>query len=227
VRRWLLLLALGCVSACAANKGAPASLNIPFVDPALNVDTWTGRFEGESREVYRERTRIVDALKLKPGMTIADVGTGTGLFVAYFSKAVGPTGRVFAVDISPKFVESVARRAAAAGLSNVQARLSQQTDVDLPAGSVDVLYVCDTYHHFEDTRAILKTIATALKPGGQFVVVDYHRIEGKTRPFLMKHIRANQETFAAEIEGAGFVRLKAPPAPFLSENYLMVFRRPQ
>ena len=204
--------------------GAPPSINAPFRAETLNVDTWSERFEGESREVYRARESIVAALDLKTGQVVADVGAGTGLFVAYLSRAVGPTGRVIAVDISPTFVDHIRHRAAEAGLVNVVAQLGGTADVKLAPASVDVIYVCDTYHHFEDTAGILATMHRALKPGGRLAVVDYHRIDGKTRPFLMDHVRADQDVFAAEIAAAGFTRLPDPPAPFLEENYLMVFR---
>ena len=209
----------------AATVGAPARLNAPFRKATLDVDTWSQRFEGESREVYRAREAIVDVLGLEPGQVVADVGAGTGLFVAYLSQAVGSEGRVIAVDISPAFVAHIQARADTAGLTNVTSQLGERADVRLPAGGVDLIFTCDTYHHFEDTAQILGTMRHALKPGGRFVVVDYHRIPGKTRPFLMEHVRANQAVFAAEIEAAGFTRLPDPPAPFLDENYLMVFQR--
>lgn len=208
-----------------AEVGAPASINAPFREPELKVDSWTQRFEGESREVYRARQEIVDALEIEPGQTVADVGTGTGLFVAYLSAAVGPTGRVIATDIAPSFIEHVQRRADAAGLKNVSVLLGERADVKLEPSSVDLIYTCDTYHHFEDTAAILATMRSALRPNGRLVVVDYHRIEGVTRPFLMTHVRAAREVFEAEIVGAGFTQMTAPEAPFLKENYLMVFRR--
>ena len=205
--------------------GAPQSINAPFREEGLDVDRWSQRFEGESREVYRARTQIVSTLGLKAGQVVADLGAGTGLFVAYLSEAVGPDGEVIAIDISPDFVSHIAARAEAAGLLNVSAKLGAQDDILLKPERVDLVFTCDTYHHFEDTGAILKSIREALKPGGRFVVVDYHRIEGKTRPFLMEHVRAGKEVFAAEIEAAGFRRLPDPPTPFLEENYMMVFER--
>ena len=205
--------------------GASSSINKRFHNPSLNVDRWTKRFEGESREAYRTRTQIVGALGIKPGQVVADVGAGTGLFVRYLSDAVGKEGRVIAVEISPVFVKHINQRVAKAGIENVKAQLGGTKDVKLGASSVDLIFLCDTYHHFEDTAAILATMRRALKPGGRLAIVDYHRIEGKTRPFLMKHVRAGKDVFAAEITKAGFTRLPDPPAPFLVENYLMMFRR--
>ena len=234
----ILILSSGCTSNQALKgevdaashgqlrtRGAPASINAAFRKDDLNIDTWTQRFEGESREVYRAREAIVSVLGLKRGEVVADVGAGSGLFLAYLSKAVGEEGEVIAVDIAPVFVEHIRARAKAAGLENVRSQLGEQSDVKLKEASVDLIFTCDTYHHFEDPDAILKTIRKALKPGGRFAVIDYHRIAGKTRPFLMEHVRAGKEVFAAEIESAGFSPLPSPETPFLEENYLMLFER--
>ncbi len=205
--------------------GAPTRINAPFLNKDLNVDTWTKRFEGESREVYRARLDIVAALDLREGQVVVDLGAGSGLFVAYLAKAVGDQGQVIAIDISQAFVTHIQRRAQRAGLTNVRAHLGTQDDIRLDEASVDFIFTCDTYHHFEDPPAILATMRRALKPEGRLAVVDYHRIEGKTRPFLMKHVRAPKEVFEAEIRAAGFTPLPAPETPFLEENYLMLFER--
>ena len=208
------------------HEGHPAAeprLNAPFRDPKVNVDTWTSRFEGESREVYRARDSIASSIGLERGDVVADIGTGTGLFVRYLSDAVGAEGQVIAVDISRVFVEHVTARVAQAGLENVKVQLGTSEDPKLPAGQVDVIFVCDTYHHFEDPSGMLSRFKDALKPDGRLIIVDMHRIEGKTSAFWLDHLRAGKEVFEAEIVAAGFRRLVDPPTPFLRENYLMVF----
>ncbi|MBT9557120.1 MAG: methyltransferase domain-containing protein [Myxococcales bacterium] len=222
----LFTMAAACATTPTVPAGADPAINAPFRDAALDVKVWTDRFEGESREVYRAREAIVAAIGLEPGMVVADVGTGTGLFVKYFSERVGPTGRVVAVDIAETFLALVRERAAAAGLTNVETRLGTTDSAQIPAGSVDVAFVCDTYHHFETPTTMLASLQSALRSGGRLIIVDYHRIPGKTSEFLMGHVRANRETVISEIEAAGFVRLQGPPAPFLDENYLVVFERP-
>jgi len=209
-----------------AVEGADPGVNAPFRDPALDVNAWSSRFEGESREVYRAREAIVALLGLEPGMAVADVGTGTGLFVKYLSDAVGPSGKVFATDISEKFLAHVRGRAAAAGLTNVETRLGTTDSAELGAASVDLIFVCDVYHHFEAPMPMLETLHSALRPKGRLVILDFHRIPGKTSEFLMNHVRAGRETVISEVEQAGFVRLPDPPAPFLEDNYILVFERP-
>ncbi len=236
---------LGFVSACASTTpeqatpqatpapsghtafaGADPKLNAPFRDPAMDVNAWSSRFEGESREVYRAREAIVALLGLEAAMAVADVGTGTGLFVKYLADAVGPTGKVVATDISEKFLAHVRERAKTAGLTNVETRLGTTASAELEAASVDLIFVCDVYHHFEAPMTMLASLFSALRPKGRLVILDFHRIPGKTSEFLMNHVRAGRETVIAEVEEAGFVRLPDPPAPFLEDNYLVVFQKP-
>ena len=159
----------------------PEGINDSFLAEDADVDRFAGRWELESREVYANREDILAALRIQPGETVADIGTGTGLYVEPFAAAVGPKGRVFAVDISPKFIFHVRERAAAAGLEQVEVVLSNDRSTELPEGSVDVAFLCDVYHHFEYHEDMLRSIRRALKPGGRRVVVDFDRIPGVTR----------------------------------------------
>src|SRR5438445_2054730 len=116
----MLSWAAGCLRSGDAPPPAPATE--PSVRPGINaeyrnpdVKQWVERFETESREIYRERERIADYVGLKPGSAVADIGAGTGLFTELFARRVGPSGRVFAVDIVPEFLEHIRARSKAAG----------------------------------------------------------------------------------------------------------------
>jgi SAM-dependent methyltransferase len=115
-------------------------------------------------------------------MAVADVGAGTGVFVDFFARDVGRDGRVFAVEIAPKFVDLLRERAAARGFTQVHAVLCTERDVALAPASVDVVFACDTYHHFEYPQATLASIHRALRAGGTLVLVDFERIPGVSRP---------------------------------------------
>lgn len=203
----------------------PDGINKRFLDPDLNIDEWVKRFEIESREVYAQRKTIVKSLNLKPGHAIADIGAGTGLFLAPFSKAVGTDGKVFAVDISPGMIKHMKSRVKNENLSNARVVHSTDKSIKLPANSVDRVFVCDTYHHFEHHPAMLKSIHDSLKAGGQLVVVDFDRIPGKTREFLMNHVRANKDTFRSEIQTAGFRFLDDVKIDGFEENYFLRFEK--
>jgi ubiquinone/menaquinone biosynthesis C-methylase UbiE len=201
----------------------PSEINKPFQAP--DVPEWVKRFESESREVYTRREAIVNALGLKPGMAIADVGAGTGLFTRLFADRVGPEGKVYAVDISPGFLKYIADEARKQGRPQVQAVQGTQETTNLPPGSIDVAFLCDTYHHLEHPGRVLATIHRALRPGGRLVVIDFDRREGVSTDFVLKHIRAGKLQFLSEIGAAGFERIASPEAPRLDENFFAVFRK--
>jgi predicted methyltransferase len=186
-------------------------------DPAKFV----GKFETESREAYRNRKEIVAACKLKPGMSIADVGAGTGLFTRMFAAEVTPGGTVYAADIAENFLKHIDESCKAAGVKNVKTVLSKPDSSELPAASVDAVFLCDVYHHFEFPAKTLATLRAALKPGGRLIIVDYRREPGKSPAWLVKHVRAGKDVFTREIEAAGFK--KEHEETFLKDNYMIEF----
>jgi ubiquinone/menaquinone biosynthesis C-methylase UbiE len=218
----LLFVALLVPIAGAQEKSVAPDINKPYENP--DVKGFVNYFEGESREVFTHRKEIVAACPLKPGMTVADIGAGTGLFTRPMAAAVGPQGKVYAVDIAPKFVEHIKETCRQAGLTNVECVVCTQTSVELPAGSIDLAFLSDVYHHFEFPQKSLASIHRALRKGGQLVVVDYRRVPGKTAEWILKHVRAGQEVVTKEIEAAGFRRV-GEEFPFLKENYGIRFEK--
>lgn len=120
----VLLLLAGATA--GARDGADPAINRPYQDP--DFQQWVERFERPGREVYDRRREIRDATGIRPGMRVADIGAGTGLFTLLFARAVGPTGQVYAVDVSATFVDKVLRRARGENLANVTAVVSTQTE---------------------------------------------------------------------------------------------------
>jgi ubiquinone/menaquinone biosynthesis C-methylase UbiE len=163
-------------------------------------------------------------LELKPGMSVADIGAGTGLYTQIFAEAVGTAGSVHAVDISEPFLRHIARKAEKRGYKHITTHRGTQTSTSLPANAIDVAFVCDTYHHLEHPEKILASIHQALKPGGKLVVVEFDRHE-KASEFVRKHVRASKDVFIKEIEAAGFARVPIADPPKLEENFVAVFRR--
>ena len=210
--------------AFAQDASVKPGINDKFLDPKLNVEEWTKKFETESREIFLRREKIVAAAGLKPGMTMADIGAGTGLFTLHFAQAVGADGKVFAVEIAKKFLEHIKARATKASASNVQTILCTEKSVELPEASIDLAFICDVYHHFEYPQATLATLHKALKPGGELVLIDFKRIPGQTSDFIMGHVRAGQEVFEAEVSAAGFEKVSEVTG-VLKENYFVKFKR--
>jgi len=222
---WTLATAVSLVLVSAQDQSVKPGINDNFKNPALNVDDWVGRFETESREVFAHREEIVRAAGIQPGATVADVGAGTGLFTMLFGKAVGEQGKVLAVDIAAPFLANIRRRAAESGLRNVTTILGSDKDTRLPENAVDVVFICDTYHHFEFPEQTLASVHRALKPGGKVVLVDFQRIPGESSEWTLNHVRAGKEVFVKEIEEAGFEKLDEQAPAFLKENYLVQLRK--
>lgn len=210
--------------AFAQDASVKPGINDKFLDPKLKVEEWTQKFETESREIFHQRDKIVAAVGLKPGMAMADIGAGTGLFTLTFSEAVGEAGKVYAVDIAKNFLEHIKARATQAHAANVQTIQCTERSVELPEASIDLAFICDVYHHFEYPQASLATLHKALKPGGELVLIDFKRIPGESSDFVMGHVRAGQEVFEAEVIAAGFEKI-AEVKDVLKENYFVKFRR--
>lgn len=214
---------------CRSTPPAPAEssvkpdVNAEFLKPDLQVTQWLERFEREGREIYDQREAITQAIGLRPGMRVADIGAGTGLFSPLFAQAVGPRGTVYAVDIAPDFVKHIEQRARATGLKNVRPVLCTERSVELPPNSVDVAFICDTYHHFEFPQSTMTSLHRALRRDGEVVLIDFKRIPGVSSEWTMNHVRAGQEVFEREIESAGF--RKVNELDLLKQNYFVRFRK--
>lgn len=206
----------------AQEKSVRPGINDTFVNP--NVKDFVERFEIESREVFLRRDEILKACEFKGGETVADIGAGTGLFSRLFSKAVGPQGRVIAVDISKNFIDHIQKTSRELGLRNIDTLLCTADSTELPPESVDVAYICDTYHHFEYPTKTMTSLLKALRPGGRVIVIDFKRIEGESTEWTMSHVRAGQEVFEKEILEAGFKKI-GENKEILKENYFLVFQK--
>lgn len=206
-------------------QNSQPGINDRFLDPQLDVSEWLGRFEIESREVYAARTRVLDACGIKPGMAVADIGAGTGFYSRLFAAAAGDEGWVYAVDISPRFLEHINHQAQQENLRNLTCVLCTDRSSNLPPNSVDVVFICDTYHHFEHPQLTLASIHQALKPGGRLIVIDFERIPGVSREFILGHVRAGKEVFQSEIVEAGFSQIDEVRIPTFQENYLLRFQK--
>lgn len=218
----------------ASDDEAAAPEGSPLPYPGLNEQyhrrprarTWAARLEREGREVYARRRAIVEHLHLRTGQHVADVGAGTGLFTLPIAAAVGPEGRVYAVDLMPTFLAHIGARCREAGVTHVTLVQASARSSGLAEASIDLAFLSDAYHHLEDPAAILGSLRRALRPGGELVILDFERIPGKSPAWVLEHVRAGKEVVIAEVLAAGFVRDPAEPeVDLLRENYFLRFRR--
>jgi len=224
----LALLVMGMTSSLllavsAQEKSVKPGINDTFKNP--NPKDFVEKFEVESREVFAKRREIVEACQIKPGLIVADIGAGTGLFTRLFSEKVGPEGKVVAVDIAQKFLDHIQKTSQGLGQKNVETRLCTADSTQLPPGSVDVAFICDVYHHFEYPGKSMASLFKAMKPGGKVYLIDFRRVEGESKEWTLKHVRAGQEVFEAEIEKVGFKKL-GEESKLLKENYFVRFEKP-
>jgi ubiquinone/menaquinone biosynthesis C-methylase UbiE len=185
-------------------SGQTEGINDPYIAPNLQVSEWVERFEGEGREAFDLRHEIVAAIDIEEGQVVADVGAGTGLFVPLLANAVGPQGRVYAIDIAPRFIRHIADKSKKAGLRQVKAVLSTERSIEMPTSSLDLIFTCDAYHHFIHYEEMLASMHAALKPGGQLIVVDFDIGAEGTRDWTIEHVGGTKQEFSRQIEAAGF-----------------------
>ncbi len=213
------IMLVGCAREQSVNPGINERWKSPEIEPLI------GSLESESREIYVNRELLAAVAAPRPGSAVADVGAGSGFMSEQFARIVGPSGMVYAVDINPVMMEHVARKAAEKGLVNLRAVVCTDRSVNLPPGSVDMIFICGTYHHFEYPVSTMLTIHRALRPGGEIVLVEFTRESGASRQWIMDHVRAGQRVFTDEITAAGFELIEVHDAPFLRENYVLRFRK--
>jgi len=136
---------------------------------------WEGAqwLERDSRAREERPELLLRELALAPGMTVADVGAGTGYYTWQLAKQVGPGGRVYAVDVQPEMISMLDRQMAKRGVRNVVSVLGSDTTVKLPPTSIDLAIMVDVYHELAYPSEVLDSIVDALKPGGRVVFVEY------------------------------------------------------
>ncbi len=190
-----------------------------------NVAKGLGAPGREDRQKPRD---IVDALDLKPGGTVADIGTGVGFMLPYLSHAVGDKGHVIGEDIQNDFLDKAKTKAQLSRLNNVQFVLGTDRDPKLPADSLEGVLVLDVYHHLDYPEAMLEHIRDSLLSDGKLVIVEYFKRPGAmpgTDPNrALEHIRLDQDDLIKEVEGNGF-RLVSKRDLVPKSQYVAVFEK--
>ncbi len=218
----LLLALLGSsIFVVGQEKSLKPGINKNFQNP--DPDKYIERFEIESREVYHNREAIVEAMSLSEGMDVADIGAGTGFFSRMIANKVGPDGSVFAGDIAKNFLAHIEQTARDEGINNITTVLGGEKSTNLAPNSIDLAYICDTYHHFEYPVFMLESIHGALRPGGRLIIVDFERVEGTTKEWILGHVRCGKGTVTDEVKDAGFDLLKE--VSFMEEQYYLIFQK--
>jgi precorrin-6B methylase 2 len=185
------------------------------------AEEWIKTLDGPVRVAGMKIDEVVAALKLRPGQTVADIGAGSGLLEVPLARAVGPRGRVYAVEIDAGFFPEIRKRAAAAQVTNVETVLGTFTDPALPVKSIDVALFHDVIHHVDSRAAYLKTLAAYLGPAGRIVVIDYEG--GKGPHSSQPELEVTREQLAGWMKDAGFVQVD--DVKLFSDKYFLAFAK--
>lgn len=180
---------------------------------------YIGMLDDPKRDAYQRPHEVLAALNLKPGEVIADIGAGSGYFSFRLGHHVGAKGKVYAVDVSPDMIRHINRRIRETKATNVVSILAESDDPLLPDRSVDRFFVCDVWHHVEDRAKYLSLMKKMLKPGGEVVMIDFHKKELPFGPPLQMKIA--REDLIKQMESNGF-RLSKEHT-FLPYQYFLVF----
>jgi arsenite methyltransferase len=186
---------------------------------AGRFDAYFAELESPERERWQQPERVIATLRLRPGMTVADVGAGTGYFTRRFASVVGPRGKVLALDTEQEMLDELHRRAPRAG--NIELRRVAPDDPGLTPASVDLVFVCDTGHHLPDRVQYYGKLRRALRPEGRLVLIDFEKRPLPVGPPVAEKISLDETQH--EAERAGFTL--GASHTFLPYQYFLEFAR--
>lgn len=182
---------------------APARTRVPAEPMSWLGADWLTRAEREAEE---QPEVMLDALDLKPGMRVADVGAGVGFHTVRLARRVAPGGHVWATDIQQEMVAALRANVEAQGLTNVTPVLTRPEETGLPDGQLDLVLMVDVFHELAEPEGMLAALRRALAPGGRVALVEF-RAEDPKVPIKEEH-KMSVAQVDAELGAAGFVRVK-------------------
>jgi predicted methyltransferase len=217
---WLVgtALTLGATQSSAGGQAGPPRHGRLF--PPVDL----GLLEGPDRDAWQKPDQIMDALGVADGSKVADIGAGAGWFTIRLARRVGPNGIVYAQDVQRQMLEAIRRRVAKEGLQNVETRLGEGSNPNLPRENLDAVLVVDVYPEVEDRVTFLRNLAAALKPNGRIGIVNYKPGKGGPGPSTPEEgVRVERTAVEADALAAG-LRVLARET-FLPYQYLLVLGR--
>ncbi len=214
-------IALLCAVAASAQLSREANERYRSEEGRARVARTLDSADREQRQKPRE---LLVSIGVEKGMTVADIGSGPGFMEPYFVEAIGPLGKLYAEDIQQDFLDKVEAKVEENGWKNVETILGGQVDPKLPKGEIQLAFILDAYHHFEQPVKTMKKVRQSLAPGGRLAMIDFYR--SRKHPTMSEerlkgHIREDRDGFAKEIESAGFELIRH--FDHLPHQYVLIF----
>lgn len=212
-----LILAMAAIMAWRSLPGQVAHQH----HPPQSADEYIKALEDPTRDEWQKPDLVVDSLGLKLGDEVADLGAGSGYFTIRLAREVGATGKVYAVDLDPKLLEYIERRAKEEQLDNIQTILADPNDPKLGSNSVDLIFICDVLHHINDRAKYYPLLSRALRPSGRLVNIDFHKRKLPVGP--PEEMKIDKKDMIKEAVAQGFQL--ARELDILKYQYFLVFER--
>lgn len=223
---YLSVLSL-CIAVTAALQPLTSSAEEPKTAPAREpaaVMSFRGApwLERPERDAEEQPYKVIEAMKLKPGDRVADIGVGTGYYARKIAKVVGDEGKVYGVDIQPEMLDLLMGYCDKEEIDNVVPVLGDFDDPHLPKESIDWMILADVYHEFADPQTMLRKMREALKPDGKIALLEY-RLEDDSGAHIKLEHRMSVDQVLAEWIPEGFEL--AELLEFLPSQHLFIFRK--
>ena len=187
-----------------------------------DIETYIQRLERPERDEYQQPDKVIEALNLTSGMVVADIGAGSGYFTRRLAHAVGETGQVMAVDVEQQMLDHNKQELEKLGLDGrVSFILASPEGPSLPENTIDLIFICNAYHHLDRHVEYFANLKSMLTPNGRVAVVDFYHDERSGKLGFAKHHLVPREQVIKNMEHAGYTL--ATEHTFLSRQYFLEF----
>jgi|SRR5215471_11641617 len=210
----LIGLSVVAVSAAGISSGQLA---------ARKAEEWVTTLEGPQRVSTQKVDEVLARLKLKPGMLVADIGAGSGLFARPLAKAVGSNGKVYAVDIQQDLLDYINKRSAEEKITNIQTVLGGFDDPKLPVRTIDLAFINDVLHHIQNRAVYLKALAGYLKPGGRIALIEMDKNDPNTPHKNQPELLVGRDQIETWMSDAGMKLVEEHADLFAGTKWFLIY----